>query len=355
MWFLSILGLGRSVCGRAGRGRPPGLLPRHLRPMLEQLEDRTLPSSYTAASTADLIADINAANTAGGSNTIVLMANTTFDLTAVNNTTNGANGLPVIVNRDTLTISGQGGDIIQRDPAAPDFRLFDVASAGSLTLENLTLQNGRAVGSGSSSEGGAIYNRGTLDLNGVTVQDNLAFGGYASPSAGQDAAGGGVWSSGTLTLENGTTVQHNQALGGYGGSRNKPAGYPGGNAFGGGVYVAGGTANLTDATLYENGVGGGEGGYGYGGYIQAPYGFGEGGGLCVAGGTVSLCNDTVTSNGVGGYLSSGGVGGGLYIAGKATVYLDSLTVTNAVNNNVNLGFGPGRTDNIDGSYTLRNC
>jgi hypothetical protein len=40
--------------------------------MLEHLEDRALPSSYTAASTAELIYDINAANQAGGSNTIVL-------------------------------------------------------------------------------------------------------------------------------------------------------------------------------------------------------------------------------------------------------------------------------------------
>jgi hypothetical protein len=316
--------------------------------MLEGLEDRALPSSYTAASTAELIYDINAANQAGRSNTIVLAANTTFDLIAVDNTTNGANGLPVIVNRDTLTISGQGGDIIQRDPAAPDFRLFDVASGGSLTLETLTLQNGQAVGSASSSEGGAIYNQGTLDLNGVTVQDNGAFGGYAS-ARGQDAEGGGVWSSGTLTLENGTTVQNNLADGGYGGSRRKQAGYPGGNAFGGGVYVAGGTANLTDATLYENGVGGGEGGWGYGGVSQAPYGVGEGGGLYVAGGTVSLGNDTVTSNYVGGYL----MGGGLYIAAPATVYLDSFTVANTLNNKDNSGTN-GNTANIDGTYILRN-
>jgi len=329
---------------------------RDVRLALEQLEDRLVPTNYTAGNVTQLITDINAANQAGGSNTIVLVANTTFNLTAVNNSTDGANGLPVIVKGDILTISGQGGDIIQRDPAAPDFRLFDVASAGSLTLENLTLQNGRAVGSGSSSEGGAIYNRGTLDLNGVTVQDNLAFGGYAdgNTTAGQDAAGGGVWSSGTLTLENGTTVKNNQALGGYGGSRTKQEGYPGGNAFGGGVYVAGGTANLTDATLYENGVGSGEGGEGTYGYSQAPYGFGEGGGLYVAGGTVSLCNDTVTSNGVGGYLSSGGVGGGLYIAGKATVYLDSFTVINTLNNHDNSGTN-GSTANIDGTYTLRNC
>ena len=78
-----------------------------------------LPRAAARTFASELIADINAANTAGGSNTIVLMANTTFDLTAVNNTTNGANGLPVIVNRDTLTISGQGGDIIQRDPPPP--------------------------------------------------------------------------------------------------------------------------------------------------------------------------------------------------------------------------------------------
>jgi hypothetical protein len=331
---------------------------RDVRLALERLEDRLVPTNYTAANVNQLIADINTANQAGGSNIITLTAPTTspYILTAVNNTTDGVNGMPVIAKYDNLTIVGNG-DTIERDPAAPDFRLFDVASGGSLTLETLTLQNGRAVGSASSSEGGAIYNRGTLDLNSVTVQDNLAFGGYGSAKTtrGNDAAGGGIWSSGTLTLEKGTTVKNNDALGGYGGSRVKNEGYPGGNGFGGGVYVAGGTANLTDSTLYDNGALGGTGGEGNYGYTQAPGGFGEGGGLCVAGGTVSLCNDTVTSNGVGGYLSSGGVGGGLYIAGKATVYLDSFTVTNAVNNNVNDGFAPGSTDNIDGSYTLRNC
>ena len=69
---------------------------------------------------------------------------------------------------------------------------------------------------------------------------------------------------------------------------------------------------------------------------------------------MSLCNDTVTSNSVGGYLSGGGEGGGLYIAGKATVYLDSFTVTNTLNNRDNSGTN-GSTANIDGSYTLRNC
>ena len=41
-------------------------------PRLEGLEDRTVLSSFTAANVADLIAAINAANLAGGSNTITL-------------------------------------------------------------------------------------------------------------------------------------------------------------------------------------------------------------------------------------------------------------------------------------------
>jgi hypothetical protein len=41
---------------------------RSFRPRLEQLEDRTTPSSFSAGTVADLIADINAANLAGGSN-----------------------------------------------------------------------------------------------------------------------------------------------------------------------------------------------------------------------------------------------------------------------------------------------
>jgi hypothetical protein len=62
--------------------RLPSPKPRRTRPSLETLEERTLPSGYTAASVAALIADLNAANAAGGSNTITLAANTTFDLTA---------------------------------------------------------------------------------------------------------------------------------------------------------------------------------------------------------------------------------------------------------------------------------
>src|SRR5208282_4561650 len=112
---------------------------------LELLEDRALPSSYSAANVSALIADINAANAAGGANTITLTAPTTspYVLTKANNNSNinGTNGLPVIAANDNLTIVGDG-DTIERSTtrATPWMRLLDVASGGSLTLENLTLQ-----------------------------------------------------------------------------------------------------------------------------------------------------------------------------------------------------------------------
>src|SRR5262249_15306955 len=173
--------------------RLPGPKPLRTRLKLEKLEERALPSNYTAASVSDLIADINAANQAGGNNTITLAANTIFNLTAVNNTTHGANGLPIIAKKDNLRLAGQGGDIIQRDAAAPALRLLDVVGGGSLTLADVTLQNGLAFGSGSAADGGAIYNQGNLVLNGVTVQANTARGSDGSGSGknanGQDAAG----------------------------------------------------------------------------------------------------------------------------------------------------------------------
>src|SRR5262249_10791677 len=118
------------------------------RPHLEALEDRLVLSSYTAATAGDLIKDIGLANAAGGANTITLSAapSSPYTLTGVDNTTDGANGLPVIAAGDNLTILGHG-DTIERSTTAGTqaFRLFDVAGGGTLDLQNVTLQRGRAL------------------------------------------------------------------------------------------------------------------------------------------------------------------------------------------------------------------
>ena len=155
------------------------------RPGLQRLEDRKVLSTYTAATTVDLIADFaGAGQQAGGTNLITLTANTTFVLTAGNNTTKGLgpNGLPIVggSKADNLSTSS-ATETIERSTNAvhPVFRFFQVAKGSSLTLQTMEPpQNGLLQGTGSAAaSGGAIYNLGTLTLSGSTLSGNVA-GGY---------------------------------------------------------------------------------------------------------------------------------------------------------------------------------
>lgn len=301
---------------------------------LERLDGRVLPAAYTAGSVADLIADINLANQAGGSNSITLVAGATFQLNSVNNTTDGATGLPVIAANNNLTIVGNG-DVIQRSTSngTPAFRLFDVAAGGSLTMANLTLQGGLAFGSGVAAEGGAVLNQGALNLNGVTVQQNIAQSTVNFDS--EICAGGGIYSNGSLRLQ-GCTIQNNQALGGDG----SVDGGIGDRAFGGGIVIVGGSANLNNVTVTSNTALGGNGGKGANGKLKSWLydgngGDGLGGGIYVGSGSVTLVGTTVNQNtvtGGSGYHSGLGEGGGIYIKSAALVYFDAFTQAN-VNHN----------------------
>jgi hypothetical protein len=360
MLLPSRLGLLRGVSRRTPPGRHPVLRRaasrRGLRPTLERLEDLTLLTSYTAATVSDLIADIGASNQQGGTNTIALVAGNSFLLTAVDNTTDGATGLPVIAVHDNLTIVGNG-DTIARSTAAgtPAFRLLDVAAGASLTLQDLTLQGGLASGAGVAAEGGAIYSQGALDLNGVTVQNNEALGNAGGIGGnGGNGLGGGLYvAEGSVTLT-AVTLTANTAEGGQGGQGagtdsgfghggGPGRGGHGGNGSGGGLYVAGGSVTLTGSTLSANTAQGGQGGKGGWGEKSegngGTGGLGGGGGLYAAGGTVALSQDTVTRNaaqgGAGGAHSGSpglGEGGGLFIDPAAVVSLDAFTQANVTNN-----------------------
>jgi hypothetical protein len=292
-WFRKLFA--RSVA------RPLRKTPARCRLSLEALEDRTLLTAYTAATVADLITDIGLANQAGGTNTITLSAapSSPYTLTAVDNTTDGATGLPVIAAGDNLTIVG-GGDTIGRSTVSgtPAFRLFDVAAGATLTLQGLTLTNGLASGSGVSAQGGAIYSQGTLTLNGVTVQNNTARG--ASGGNGGEGLGGAIYvGSGAATLNNSTLS---------------------GNAAGlaGAIYVNGGaSATLINSTLSGNTAQGGVAGSG--GQGTPPDGYGVAGGLYNNYGTVTLTNVTVSGN------SASYGAGGLFNLGTAT--LTNVTVS----------------------------
>jgi hypothetical protein len=320
----------------APRKRPSsaGLRPARFVPRLEQLETRTLPSTYVAFTAPDLIADINAANLNGGANTIVLAGHSNFTLTAVNNTADGPTGLPVIADQDRLTIIGSN-NTIERSTAAgtPDFRLFDVAVGGSLTLLNLTLQNGVASGPGdnpfTSSQGGAIVNQGTLALSGVTLEGNAArFG--AGPAYG-GALANGPQGYGTATLVR-CLVSGNSADGGGGGIANggtllldqsTVSGNSAGSGGGGGIVNAG-TLTVKRSTVSDN---------------STDFGFG-GGGILNYFGTVTVSESTLSGN------SASAFGGAISAFGG------TVTVTGSTLSGNNAPFGGGAIDNNFGTVNV---
>jgi sugar lactone lactonase YvrE len=324
--------------------------PARCRPRLEFLEDRLAPAVIGVTSTDDtlhysptvMISDLNpattsitlrdatnAANNTGGSNVIELAANTTYIVSPANvdNVTNGPNALPAI--SSNITIEGNGA-ILHRTgtgtTTADALRFFYVAGglsgqpAGTLTLHDLTLENGLASGAGASANGGAIYSQGTLTLDTVTVMNNraqgaAAFGGIVAGSGGAACGGGLYVATGSATLSN-DTFSDNTAQGGSGGDGNYGNnGGNGGTGSGGALYVAGGRVTLSNDTLSDNTAQGGSGGNGGEGFIVGGGTFffaggnggtGSGGGLYMAGGRVTLSNDTLSGNTVKG--GSGGAG-----------------------------------------------
>ncbi|HZV03446.1 MAG TPA: hypothetical protein VE999_00010 [Gemmataceae bacterium] len=280
--------------------RPMPARPR-VRPLLEVLEDRTVPAVFIvgAGDVHTLIADINTANSNGQSNIIKLIPNSTYTLTAINNFWYGPDGLPAI--SSNLTIEGNGSTI-QRDDVDANFRLFYVSggqsglAAGNLTLTNLTLAGGVAdggdsgAGGGGLGAGGAIFNQGTLNLSGVTLTNDAAVGGN-SGVPGLGFGGGGMGQSATSGSGGGFGGSLGGTFGGSGGSGSNTG------SGGGGGFRPG--DNGQNANINLAGAGGGQGGFAGQGGGGVAGGDGGGGGTSGQG-----------SAGSGGSFGSGGSSGG---------------------------------------------
>jgi hypothetical protein len=232
--------------------------------------------SCTAGDGACLLDAINQANTNGEANTITLEAGT-YTLTAVDNTTDGPNGLPVITS--PLTITGEGAEttIITRDARAPSFRILHVGAAGSLALEGLTLRGGNLPGIGGGG-GGAILNAGTLALARTTIANNRA------------AAGGGLLIStgAAATIAHSTITNNSSAFAG------------------GGLFITQGTVTLTATTVTHNN---GDGGGGLANGFERD-----------ANSTVIITDSTIAHNG--GELAAGG------IRNLGTMVITNTTIAN---------------------------
>ena len=189
----------------------------------------------TVTNVTQLIADINYADTSGGTFMINLQPNTNF-----------VGGLPVIGGTKTvnLTIIGNGDTI----DGANQSRLFVVNPGSSLTLDQVTLQNGYIY----AYNGGAIYNSGTLVISNCTFSGNISYySGYISTLLG--GKGGAIYNNA------GTVIISDSFLSGNSASGN-------GYTYGGAIYNNSGTVTISHSTIFSNGANGIDGGAGGGIY-----------------------------------------------------------------------------------------
>lgn len=292
-------------------------------------------------------------------------------------------GEQLTINRQVLIDGGTNGVVIDGNG---ENRLFNIGANGSVILNNLQLINGL------STNGGAIFNRGTLIISNCIIAGNAATnrsgaqgetnvdnGNGSSGTSGGTAAGGAIYSTGPLSIYF-SIVGTNSALGGSGGSGgggedgvvfggNGGNAGGGGSAFGAAIYTSGSSNVFVSSQFFANvctagaaGSGGtpGSGAFPGDGGAGASGGSALGGAVYVTGsGSLSVTNclfaqNTITAGASGsdGTPSdngfSGGVaeGGGVYIIGTVTnVYFENSTF---YQNSCTGGAGGSTTSGNDG-------
>jgi len=170
--------------------------------VLEVLEERRLLSSFVVNSVADtdpaalpggtvtLRSALNAANTAGGANTITFAAGLTISGAVTINLNHTLGALPDL--NSNITLQGPGASLLTVQPAvAHDFGIFKIDSGRTVAISGLTIANGGGFLSGGVLDGGGVFNLG----GNLTLSNDVLTGNTA-------AFGGGVCSSGVLALTN---------------------------------------------------------------------------------------------------------------------------------------------------------
>ncbi len=174
-----------------------------------------------------------------------------------------------------------------------------VESNATASLEQVTLGGNSSSGSrcGQTQDpgnglGGGLYNAGSIELDGCSVEYNTAVGGF-SRSAGR-GLGGGLAAVGPVVV-NASTFNGNLAQGGdYPGSGTNNA-TPGAEGFGGAIQAAAAPVAITNSTFAFNQAAGGAGTMFSPGEAAARTN-GFGGALAFTSNTVSLVNLTLAFN-----------------------------------------------------------
>ncbi|OAB52364.1 Ig-like domain-containing protein [Pseudomonas thivervalensis] len=210
-------------------------------------------------------------------------------------------------------------------------QIMQVTSGTTATLDGLVITRGMVAGNGGNggddalvSQGGGIYNAGTLTLRNVTVTANAASGGGGGGGVTPQYAGGGGGGGGAIT--GGTGGKGGDTLNSTGSN-----GTAGQGGAGGGFFNIGGRGGSTT---------GGAGGAAYPGYSTGSAGgTASSGGLSIGGGGGGDGYDNFGGDG-------GGAVGGIYNDTGATL---RIIGNSTISNNVGAG-GGGGGGGAGGSY-----
>jgi CSLREA domain-containing protein len=224
---------------------------------------------------------------------------------------------------DDLTITGTGAKNTFINAGQLD-RVFHIIGAISVTIADLTVQNGFATDGVYPDEvsGGAILNQSensTLTLKGIAISNNTAAGGVNS-------RGGGIYNLGTLvitkSLLSNSTLSNNAASGGSS------------TVNGGAIYGYVGTLRIKATTILNNIVSGPNSGFG--------------GGIFNGYGSLEIRQSTVSNNAV--LVQSGyGEGGGITNGGPLTIVQSTISNNRAQGAN---GDGGGIVNGSGGEVTI---
>ena len=293
------------------------------RPLLELLEDRTVPSaSYLVNLAGD--SGANSGALSGDIRYCVTQADAdpgstiTFDTAALGSPTITLSNGKLDISA-SMTIQGPGAAslAISGNDAS---QVFDITSAATATISGLTISHGK-----SATDGGGISNAGTLTLSASTLASNSATN-----------EGGGIYNSGGLTV-NGCTFSANSAALGAGIGNGSVATanleihnstFSGNTASdqGGGIYngASSSSVTLTNVTVADNRA------------------TNDGGGLYVSAGAPVLHNTLIAGNFLGTGSTPSDVFGAVGAASDFNLVGDGTGMTGISNssNNNQVGVNP---------------
>jgi hypothetical protein len=230
---------------------------------------------YTVTDNTDNAADTGslryAVNTATSGSDTILFSGVIGTITLTNGTLAIANG---------VTIEGPGANLltISGNHAVTVFTI----SSGTVTISGLTIANGNTGGNG-----GGIYSAGTLTVENSTFSGNVA------------SSGGGIFNDSTLIVENSTFSGNIGADGGgifnFTGDTLTVSNstFFGNQSGGGGGIISQGTAIVSNSTFFSNTAG-------------TSQGVDEGGGILNNFGTITVTNSIVAGNTHGDCQNCGG-------------------------------------------------